>query len=132
MAPVAPALERVLREAQGMVRSGDARGALELLRGALPEHRGSVDMHMNLAIAQRALGDYPAAIEALDAALAQIRKGAPDAIAETKALIRRARLEDPASLVDEAAAIFANAARGPEGAEGMTAFLEKRPAKWVG
>lgn len=69
---------------------------------------------------------------ALDAALTQIRKGAPDAIAATKALIRRARLEDPASLVDHAAAVFAKAARGPEGAEGMTAFLEKRPAKWVG
>ena len=69
--------------------------------------------------------------DALEAALAQIRKGAPEAIAATKALIRRARLEDPASLVDDAAAIFAKAARSEEGAEGMAAFLEKRPAKWV-
>ena len=69
---------------------------------------------------------------ALDAALAQIRKGAPQAIAATKALIRRARLDDPGALVDDAAAVFAAAARGPEGAEGMAAFLEKRPAKWVG
>ncbi len=67
---------------------------------------------------------------ALEATLTQIRKGAPDAIAATKTLIRRARLEDPAALIEDAAAIFAKAARSPEGAEGMTAFLEKRPAKW--
>jgi isohexenylglutaconyl-CoA hydratase len=36
---------------------------------------------------------------ALEAELAQIRKGAPNAIAATKALMRRARLEAPASLV---------------------------------
>lgn len=68
---------------------------------------------------------------ALDAELNQIRKGAPDAIAATKALMRRARLEAPASLVRDAAAAFAKAARSDEGAEGMTAFLEKRPARWA-
>ena len=68
---------------------------------------------------------------ALEATLTQIRKGAPEAISATKTLIRRARLEDPAALIEDAAAIFARAARSPEGAEGMTAFLEKRPAKWA-
>jgi isohexenylglutaconyl-CoA hydratase len=29
------------------------------------------------------------------------------------------------------AAAFAKAARSDEGAEGMTAFLEKRPARWA-
>lgn len=73
--------------------------------------------------------------EALHAALAatieQIRKGAPNAIAATKKLVRRARLEDPSTLVADAASAFAEAARGPEGAEGMTAFLEKRKPKWA-
>jgi isohexenylglutaconyl-CoA hydratase len=68
---------------------------------------------------------------ALDAELSQIRKGAPNAIAATKALMRRARLEAPASLVQDAAEAFAKAARSDEGAEGMTAFLEKRPARWA-
>lgn len=73
-------------------------------------------------------GDLDASV---GAALTQIRKGAPDAIAATKALIRRARLEAPADLIEDAAAVFAQAARGPEGAEGLTAFLEKRPAIWA-
>ncbi|MGP1275067.1 MAG: enoyl-CoA hydratase/isomerase family protein [Caulobacterales bacterium] len=72
------------------------------------------------------------AIEAaLDAVLADIRKGAPNAIAETKRLMRRARLHDAGSLIDDAARAFAAAVRSDEGAEGLAAFIEKRPAKWV-
>lgn len=69
--------------------------------------------------------------EALETVLAQIRKGAPKAIAATKALMRRARLEEPKSLIEDAAAAFAKAARSAEGAEGLTAFIEKRPAAWA-
>lgn len=68
---------------------------------------------------------------ALNAQIAQIRKGAPNAIAETKALIARAQFEPAAALYKEAAEIFAKASRSEEGSEGMTAFIEKRPAKWV-
>ena len=70
MANAQNTLSDTLRNAQGMVRQGDARGALALLHDHLPAHADSVDMHMNIAIAQRALGNYPAAVEALDAALA--------------------------------------------------------------
>jgi isohexenylglutaconyl-CoA hydratase len=69
--------------------------------------------------------------KALTSVLDQIKLGAPGAIAATKTLMRRARLEDPASLVADAAAEFAKAARGPEGAEGMTAFIEKRKPNWA-
>ncbi|PWE18116.1 enoyl-CoA hydratase [Marinicauda salina] len=73
--------------------------------------------------------------EAMEAALAQtladIRRGAPGAIAATKALIRRARFEPAGDLVDDAASVFAQSARGAEGAEGLTAFLEKRPPAWA-
>lgn len=69
--------------------------------------------------------------KALAATLDQIKLGAPGAIAATKKLVRRARLEDPASLVADAAAEFARAARSEEGAEGMTAFLEKRKPNWA-
>jgi isohexenylglutaconyl-CoA hydratase len=51
-------------------------------------------------------------------------------VAETKKLLRRARFEDPASLVEHAAAVFAKAARGEEGAEGLRAFQEKRKPEW--
>jgi isohexenylglutaconyl-CoA hydratase len=74
-------------------------------------------------------------IEALDAALQRVLgdvlRCAPGAVAASKALIARARLEPPARLVGEAAAIFARAAVGPEGAEGTAAFLQKRSPAWA-
>ncbi|MGO8952823.1 MAG: enoyl-CoA hydratase/isomerase family protein [Rhodomicrobium sp.] len=68
---------------------------------------------------------------ALASALQQILACAPGAIAATKKLLRRARFEDPASLVEHAAAIFAKAARGEEGAEGLRAFAERRKPAWT-
>ena len=67
----------------------------------------------------------------VDAVLADILTCAPGALAATKALMAKARLQDPASLVQEAAAVFSSAAQGPEGTEGMGAFLQKRKPSWV-
>lgn len=67
----------------------------------------------------------------LDAVMDDIRKCAPQAVAATKALLRKGRFAEPASLVGHAAEVFATAVRGEEGAEGMTAFIEKRPAAWA-
>jgi isohexenylglutaconyl-CoA hydratase len=71
----------------------------------------------------------------LDAALAamlqQILACAPDAVAETKKLLRRARFEDPGSLIEHAANVFAKAARSEEGAEGLRAFAERRRPAWA-
>lgn len=68
---------------------------------------------------------------AVAAVLADILLCAPGALAATKALIRKARLHSPASLVHEAAELYSLAALGPEGVEGTTAFLQKRKASWV-
>lgn len=68
---------------------------------------------------------------ALDKALADILACAPGALAATKALMRKARFIAGAALVEEAAAIFSHAAQGPEGQEGMTAFLQKRKPNWM-
>jgi isohexenylglutaconyl-CoA hydratase len=56
---------------------------------------------------------------------------APGAVAATKALIAKARFAPPAELVQEAAQVFARAARGAEGVEGATAFVQKRKPKWA-
>ena len=73
-----------------------------------------------------------AALEAaLAATLAQVLRCAPGAIAATKALMARALHMPAADLVDDAARVFAQAARGPEGVEGMTAFLQKRLPAWA-
>jgi isohexenylglutaconyl-CoA hydratase len=45
--------------------------------------------------------------------------------------LAKARWQTAASLVPEAAAVFSQAALGPEGVEGTTAFLQKRKASWV-
>ena len=63
--------------------------------------------------------------------LADILACAPAALAATKALMARARLETPQSLVQHAAAIFSSAAMGAEGQEGMTAFIQKRKPQWA-
>ena len=72
---------------------------------------------------------------ALDAGLAATVKDilacAPQALAATKQLVARARLNTPASLIDDAAKAFATAATSTEGAEGVMAFVQKRSASWV-
>ena len=68
---------------------------------------------------------------ALGHALDGILKNAPGAVAATKALMARALLAAPATLVQEAAETFSRAALGAEGIEGTTAFLQKRKASWV-
>jgi isohexenylglutaconyl-CoA hydratase len=67
----------------------------------------------------------------LDKTLADILACAPGALAATKALMRKARFSAAADLVTEAAAIFSQAAQGPEGQEGMTAFIQKRKPNWT-
>ena len=73
--------------------------------------------------------------EALDAALVatlnQILRCAPGAIAATKALMARALHTPAPELIEDAARLFARAARGAEGIEGMTAFLQKRAPSWA-
>ena len=68
---------------------------------------------------------------ALAAVLSNILACAPGAIAATKALMTKARFQAPAELVQESALVFSRAARGPEGLEGTTAFLQKRKPDWA-
>jgi isohexenylglutaconyl-CoA hydratase len=68
---------------------------------------------------------------ALNAVLADILACAPGALAATKALMQRARLEPAPALVADAAAVFAQSAQSAEGIEGMTAFIQKRKPNWT-
>lgn len=87
------------------------------------------------ALRLRLVHEVHAEAQALDAALlrvlADILRCAPGALAATKALIAKARLHSPSSLVHEAAETFARAVLGPEGQEGMLAFVHKRAASWM-
>ena len=68
---------------------------------------------------------------ALAAVLHDILQCAPGAVAATKALMAKARLQSPAPLVQQAAEAFSAAALGAEGLEGTTAFLQKRKPHWA-
>lgn len=68
---------------------------------------------------------------ALDQVLADILACAPGALAATKALMAQARWSEPQALVAQAAALFSRAAQGPEGGEGMSAFIQKRKPHWA-
>jgi isohexenylglutaconyl-CoA hydratase len=64
--------------------------------------------------------------------LADIARCAPGANAATKRLLLASRTTPLEPLLDDAADAFARALRSAEGKEGVTAFLEKRPAAWTG
>ena len=67
----------------------------------------------------------------LKSELEQIDRCAPLANAFTKAIVQKVGAEPLASVLDFAADRFAEARRSPEAAEGLRAFAEKRPPKWV-
>jgi isohexenylglutaconyl-CoA hydratase len=68
---------------------------------------------------------------ALQRVVGEILRCAPRALAATKRLMARAQHREAESLIDEAAAVFADAAVGDEGHEGVAAFVEKRAPRWV-
>ena len=69
--------------------------------------------------------------ELLAQVLERVRLCAPLATAETKALLHRVGHEPMHKLLDGAAEKFAKAIRGPEGAEGTMAFMQKREPQWA-
>ena len=78
------------------------------------------------------VADDETALEtALAEVLGRIGRCAPGAIAATKDLMLQVGAVELERLLDEGARRFAEAARGPEGIEGMTAFLQKREPSWA-
>ncbi len=93
---------------------------------------GHLRAHEALAIGLvHAVHDDASMPPALALVLTNILACAPEALAATKVLIGKARLTPPVDLVQQAAAVFSKAAQGPEGQEGIAAFLQKRKPKWA-
>jgi isohexenylglutaconyl-CoA hydratase len=67
----------------------------------------------------------------LETVLAQIRRCAPGAIADTKRIMANVGAMDIDHVLDGAADLFAAAVRGPEGTEGTMAFVGKRKPAWA-
>lgn len=76
--------------------------------------------------------DAPEELEAaLNSILNDIGRCAPEALAVTKRLLQDCGGPNPAEMTDRAARAFTDCIRSAEGAEGIAAFNEKRPAAWV-
>ncbi len=86
---------------------------------------------VEIGIAHDVAEDEAALAQKLDATLAEIGRCAPQAIATTKALMLGVGQQPIPELLDRGAKAFAEAARGPEGHEGMRAFLSKAPPRWA-
>lgn len=85
--------------------------------------------------ARLGLVDFVAPAAALDGAEAAVRRQvmacAPEAVAETKALLRELPALSRPQQIERAAAGFATMLLGAEAREGLTAFVEKRKPRWA-
>jgi isohexenylglutaconyl-CoA hydratase len=85
-----------------------------------------------IGLVDQACSDAAALEAALAQVLADIARCAPGANAAIKHLLLASRTLPRDQLLDESADAFAACLRGPEGQEGVTAFLEKRKPNWAG
>jgi isohexenylglutaconyl-CoA hydratase len=106
-------------------------GMTQARRLALLGSRFNGSEAARLGIVHQVVADTDALDAALTQTLGQIKKCAPAANRNTKALLHRVGSEPLESLLDDAAKLFAQAVASPEGAEGTMAFVQKRPAKWA-
>lgn len=93
------------------------------------EFRGSEARQ--LGIVHDTFGDEDELARKLAETVARVRECAPHANAVTKAIVLDAARQDMDAVLDAAARQFAGCARGAEAPEGISAFLQKRKAKWA-
>jgi isohexenylglutaconyl-CoA hydratase len=86
---------------------------------------------MRLGLVHYCEADAAALEQRLSETLGQLRQCAPQANAQTKALLLAAEHEALGPLLDRAAEQFAAAVSGSEGAEGTLAFVQKRAPRWA-
>jgi isohexenylglutaconyl-CoA hydratase len=84
-----------------------------------------------LGIAHEVFRDDQELTQQLGQTIKLIKRCAPQANADTKELMLTTMRMQPDAIVDYAARKFSEAGRGPVGAEGTTAFIEKRLPKWA-
>ena len=65
------------------------------------------------------------------ASIAQLLEGAPGALTETKRLLAALGPLSPQGYAEAGAQAFGRTAAGPEAAEGIAAFREKRKPSWA-
>ncbi len=106
-------------------------GLTQARRLALTAARFDGAEALRLGLVHFAEADEQALSRRLAETLAQIRRCAPQANAQTKALLLASEGEPLGPLLDHAAEQFAEAVLGEEGMEGTLAFMQKRAPNWA-
>jgi isohexenylglutaconyl-CoA hydratase len=94
--------------------------------------RGDVIDAARLGLVHQAVPDATALEAAVAALVADLRQGAPMALAETKRLIAALGPLAPAGYAEAGAEAFGRCAAGEEAREGIAAFQQKRAPSWAG
>lgn len=84
-----------------------------------------------LGLVHESFADEHQLKDKIDRLVEEIRQCAPQANAMTKDIVLSVGHMDMDAVLDMAADKFAQAVRGPEAGEGISAFLQKRTAKWA-
>lgn len=110
-----------------LARCGGARGRRLMLMGEVLDARRAAEIGL-----VDELADDIAALERAEAACREaLSRVAPGAVAETKALLADLPGLTGAAARERAARAFANCLLSGEAAEGVAAFIERRPPGWV-
>ncbi|MBT8768339.1 enoyl-CoA hydratase/isomerase family protein [Metapseudomonas boanensis] len=106
-------------------------GLTQARRLALTAARFDGSEAQRLGLVHFAEGDSATLEQRLAQTLEQVRRCAPGANAQTKALLLSTDVEPLGPLLDRAAEQFAKAVTGAEGSEGTLAFVQKRKPNWA-
>jgi enoyl-CoA hydratase/carnithine racemase len=110
-----------------MRRMGRSAATRMVLRGDVIDAAEAA----RIGLVHQVAADAAALAVAVDAILADIRQGAPMALAETKGLISALGALAPEGYPEAGARAFARCAAGEEAREGIAAFQQKRPPNWA-
>jgi isohexenylglutaconyl-CoA hydratase len=107
-------------------------GVARTRRLSLTAHRFDGREAERLGLVDQACEGTAVLDTALSDVLAGIARCSPNANAVTKRLLLASRTMPREELLEQSADAFAACLRGPEGQEGVTAFLQKRKPNWMG
>jgi methylglutaconyl-CoA hydratase len=94
--------------------------------------RFDADRARTIGLVHEVVADEGALDTAVEALLEELRAAGPTAIRAAKSLVRIIHELGPDAARERTPGLIARQRTSAEGQEGLTAFLEKRPAAWKG